>query len=96
MPFDPIVEKSKLLHSITKHSLSGTSLRYAYINFQDPEDASQALKLVNHTVVKGKRIRLMWCQRDPSLKKLGKGNVFVKNLDVSIDDETLHDTFAQV
>ena len=38
--------------------------------------------------------RLMWSQRDPSLRKSSVGNVFVKNLDPEIDSKDLYDTFS--
>lgn len=42
----------------------------------------------------GKPIRIMFSQRDPSIRKSGYANVFIKNLDTSIDNKALHDTFA--
>lgn len=70
------------------------SLGYGYVNFSQSHDAERALDTMNFDILKGKPIRIMWCQRDPALRKSGIGNVFIKNLDRNIDNKAVYDTFS--
>ncbi|XP_017970875.1 PREDICTED: polyadenylate-binding protein 2 [Theobroma cacao] len=70
------------------------SLGYGYVNYSNPQDAARALDLLNFTLLNGKPIRIMYSNRDPSLRKSGAGNIFIKNLDKGIDHKALHDTFS--
>jgi polyadenylate-binding protein len=56
--------------------------------------AECALDTMNYEVLKGRPIRIMWSQRDPGLRKSGVGNIFIKNMDESIDNKALYDTFS--
>ncbi|KAI8532785.1 hypothetical protein RHMOL_Rhmol11G0241400 [Rhododendron molle] len=70
------------------------SLSYGYVNYANPQDAARALEMLNFTPVNGKPIRIMYSHRDPSVRKSGAGNIFIKNLDKAIDHKALHDTFS--
>ncbi|KAF6143957.1 hypothetical protein GIB67_017565 [Kingdonia uniflora] len=70
------------------------SLGYAYVNYSNPQDAARALDMLNFTPLNNKPVRIMYSHRDPSIRKSGNANVFIKNLDKAIDNKGLQEAFS--
>lgn len=79
---------------VCRDATTRLSLGYGYVNYANPQDAARALEVLNFTALNGKPIRVMYSHRDPSVRKSGAGNIFIKNLDKAIDHKALHDTFS--
>ncbi|XP_057490982.1 polyadenylate-binding protein 3-like [Actinidia eriantha] len=79
---------------VCRDQVRRVSLGYGYVNFGSAQDAANARDVLNFTPVNGKPIRVMFSHRDPSIRKSGFANVFIKNLDTAIDNKALQDTFG--
>lgn len=80
---------------VLRDTMTRRSLGYAYVNFHNVVDAERALDTLNYSAVRNKPIRIMWKHRDPAKRRSGVGNIFIKNLDKTIDSRALNDTFSQ-
>ncbi|KAI9127835.1 hypothetical protein K1719_000828 [Acacia pycnantha] len=73
---------------------SRRSLGYGYVNYNSATEAARAIDLLNFTTLNNKSIRIMYSHRDPSIRRSGAGNIFIKNLDKAIDHKALQETFS--
>ncbi|XP_009117286.2 polyadenylate-binding protein 4 isoform X1 [Brassica rapa] len=80
---------------VCRDSATNASLGYGYVNYCNMDDAEKAIKKLNFTHLNGKMIRVTHSTRDNAARRSGVGNLFVKNLDKSVDNKTLHDTFSE-
>eukprot|EP00927_Polykrikos_kofoidii_P082211 TRINITY_DN810_c0_g1_i1.p1 TRINITY_DN810_c0_g1~~TRINITY_DN810_c0_g1_i1.p1 ORF type:complete len:645 (-),score=158.26 TRINITY_DN810_c0_g1_i1:140-2014(-) len=78
---------------VCRDSVTRKSLGYGYVNFQSVEDAERALDTLNYSSIKGRSCRIMWSQKGVSHRKGGGGNIIVHNLDKTIDNKALFETF---
>lgn len=79
---------------VCRDAVTRASLGYAYVNYQQHADAERALNDLNFDLMLNKPIRIMWSQRDPTARRSGCGNIFIKNLNKLIDTKSIYDTFS--
>ncbi|KAJ6365739.1 hypothetical protein OIU76_030499 [Salix suchowensis] len=103
---DPSVTEEQLIQSFSKiqgyisavlcpDTITGRSLCYGYVNFFGYQHAMHAIEIMNHKFINGKSIRVALSLPNSEARKSGIGNLFVKNLDVSVDNSKLQHIFSK-
>jgi len=71
----------------TRPNINGTVI------FRDSAKADMARKALNLRKVKGKTIRIMWHERDNSVRYNNQGNLFIKNIPVEVKPREFFEFF---
>lgn len=78
-----------------RDKVSGRHQNYAFVEFRGEEDAEYAVKVLNMTRLFGKLLRVSKASADRARLAEGVGaNLFIGNLDPSVDEKLLYDVFS--
>eukprot|EP01080_Neovahlkampfia_damariscottae_P006097 gene6097-10104_t len=78
---------------IPKDRVTQTHSGYGFVEFKSTEDADYAVRVMNSVKLFGKPIRINKASQDKKNLQVG-ANLFVGNLDPSLDEKQLYDTFS--
>ncbi|XP_056591514.1 polyadenylate-binding protein 1-like 2 [Triplophysa dalaica] len=88
-PFGPIQSVRVCRDRVTRRSL-----RYGYVNFVNLANAESAMDNLMCQELLGRPMRIMFSQRDSTVRTTGVGNIFVKGQASSIHGACLHESFS--
>ncbi|XP_065224824.1 polyadenylate-binding protein 1-like 2 [Planococcus citri] len=93
-----LLEKFSQIGSIScvrlgRDKVTEESLGYGFIDYEDPAAAEAAIRIFNFQTWKGKKIRVNYNQRNPTIRKSSVG-IFIRNLEKKVDDRELFEMFS--
>jgi RNA recognition motif-containing protein len=78
---------------LPKDRISNAHQGFGFCEFLSEEDADYAVKIMNQIKLYGKPIRVNKASYDKKQLDIG-ANLFIGNLDASVDEQAMYDTFA--
>ncbi|EGR28811.1 splicing factor subunit 4, putative [Ichthyophthirius multifiliis] len=79
---------------LPKDKITGEHQGYGFVEFKSEEDADYSIKIMHLVKLYGKPIKVNKASQDKRTQEVG-ANIFIGNLDQSITEQQLHDTFSQ-
>lgn len=76
-----------------KDKVTGKHLGYGFVEYRSEDDAEYTMKVMNMIKVFGKPIKVNRSAQDKKVVDIG-ANIFIGNLDPSVDEKLLYDTFS--
>lgn len=76
-----------------KDKVTGKHLGYGFVEYRTEDDAEYTMKVMNMIKVHGKPIKVNRASQDKKIIDVG-ANIFIGNLDPSVDEKLLYDTFS--